>query len=67
MGDMPLFIKNSYYNNNFCSSLMLEVTSTQLALNVYDGQINILRDILEYIESSEEHSEEHLSVGIKEP
>lgn len=55
MGEMPSFIKTSNCTNNFCSVPGLEVTSTQLSLNVYDGQINILRDLLAHIESSEEN------------
>lgn len=55
MGQMPSFIKTSNCTNNFCSVPVLEVTSTQLSLNVFDGQINIQRDLLAYIESSEEN------------
>lgn len=55
MGEIPSFIKTSNCKNNFCSIPMLEVISTQLSLNVYDGQINLLWDLLAYIESSEEH------------
>lgn len=55
MGEMPSFIKTSNCTNNFCSVPVLEVTSTQLSLNVFDGQINIQRDLLAYIESSEEN------------
>jgi len=55
MDEMPSFVKTSVCNNNFCSVPMLEVKSTQLSLNVYDGQINLSRDLLAYIEISEEN------------
>lgn len=45
MNELPSCIKTSYCTNSFCSEPVMELKSSKLSLNVYNGHINIENDL----------------------